>query len=56
MLDWLRAEVLRGGKINEHDLDLFHVTDSPAEVVEIVTRSQSTIADLDNAISDEIRV
>src|ERR1044071_4664353 len=54
MLDWLRAEVLRGGKINEHDLDLFHVTDSPAEVVEIVTRSQTTIAELDNAISDEI--
>ena len=56
MLDWLRAEVLHGGKINEHDLDLFHVTDSPAEVVEIVMRSQSTIAELDNAISDEIRV
>src|ERR1041385_982841 len=56
MLDWLRAEVLHGGKINEHDLDLFHVTDSPAEVVEIVTRSQTTIAELNNAISDEIRV
>lgn len=56
MLAWLREEVLRGGKIAEHDLDLFHITDSPAEVVEIVTRSQSTIAELDNAISDEIRV
>jgi len=56
MLAWLREEVLRGGKINEQDLDLFHVTDSPAEVVEIVTRSQTTIAELDNAISDEIRV
>ena len=56
MLAWLREEVLRGGKINEHDLDLFHVTDSPAEIAEIVTRSQSTIAELDHAISDEIRV
>src|SRR6476646_2306341 len=56
MLDWLREEVLRGGKIAEHDLDLFHITDSPAEVVEIVTRSQSAITELDNAISDEIRV
>ena len=56
MLAWLREEVLPGGKINEHDLDLFHVTDSPAEVVEIVMRSQSTIAELDSAISDEIRV
>ena len=56
MLAWLRSEVLRGGKIAEHDLDLFHVTDSPAEVVEIVTRSQSTLTEFDNAISDEIRV
>jgi uncharacterized protein (TIGR00730 family) len=56
MLAWLREEVLSGGKIAEHDLDLFHITDSPAEVVEIVTRSQSAITALDNAISDEIRV
>ncbi len=56
MLAWLREEVLRGGKIAEHDFNLFHITDSPAEVVEIVTRSQSTLTELDNAISDEIRV
>ena len=56
LLAWLREEVLRAGKIAENDLNLFFVTDSPAEVVEIVTRSQSTIAELDNAISDEIRV
>ena len=55
MLAWFREEVLRGGKIGEHDLDMFHVTDSPAEVVEIVTRSQSSLAELDNSISDEIR-
>jgi uncharacterized protein (TIGR00730 family) len=56
MLDWLRAEVLSGGKISEHDLDLFHITDSPAEVVEIVVRSQSSLHGLDTTISDEIRV
>jgi len=56
MMDWLRAEVLAGGKISEHDLDLFHVTDSPTEVVEIVIRSQSSLHQLDNTISDEIRV
>jgi len=56
MLAWLREEVLLSGKIAEHDLNLFHITDSPAEVVEIVTRSQSTLTELDNAISDEIRV
>jgi len=56
LLDWLRAEVLPHGKISEHDMDIFHVTDSPAEVVEIVVRSQSSLHELDGTISDEIRV
>jgi uncharacterized protein (TIGR00730 family) len=56
MLDWLRAEVLQGGKISEHDMDIFQVTDSPAEVVEIVTRSQSSLSELDDTISNEIRM
>jgi len=51
-----RAVVLPGGKISEHDLDIFHITDSPAEVVEIVTRSQSSLAHLDSTVSDEIRL
>jgi uncharacterized protein (TIGR00730 family) len=56
LLDWLRAVVLPGGKISEHDMDIFHVTDSPAEVVEIVTRSQSSLTKLDVPVSDDIRV
>jgi uncharacterized protein (TIGR00730 family) len=56
MLDWLRAEVLPGAKISEHDMNLFHVTDSPAQIVEIVVRSQSSLHELDTTISDEIRV
>ena len=56
LLEWLRAEVLPGGKISEHDMDIFHVTDSPAEVVEIVVRSQSSLHALDTTISDEIRL
>jgi len=56
MLDWLRTMVLADGKISEHDMALFHVTDSPAEVVEIVKRSQSSLTELDHSISDEIRV
>jgi uncharacterized protein (TIGR00730 family) len=56
LLDWLRAEVLPGGKISEHDLNIFHITDSPAEVVEIVVHSQSSLHELDSTISDEIRV
>ena len=56
MLDWFRDVVLPGGKISDFDLDLFHVTDSPAEVVEIVNRSQSSLKELDSPVSDEIRV
>jgi len=56
LLDWLRAVVLPDGKISEHDLDIFHITDSPAEVVEIVTRSQSSLTELDSSVSDDIRV
>jgi hypothetical protein len=37
-------------------MDIFHVVDSPAEVVEIVTRSQSSLHELDANISDDIRV
>jgi uncharacterized protein (TIGR00730 family) len=56
LLDWLRDVVLPGGKISNFDFDLFHVTDSPAEVVEIVNRSQSSLTELDRPVSDEIRV
>jgi len=47
MLDWLRAEVLAGGKIAENDMGMFQVTDSPAEVVEIVLRSQSSLVEIE---------
>jgi uncharacterized protein (TIGR00730 family) len=36
MVDWLRDRVAAEGKIATTDLDLFHVTDSPAEVVAII--------------------
>ena len=55
LLQWLRDAVLPGGKISEHDMAMFHVTDSPAEVVEIVTQSQDSVSELDN-VSDDIRV
>jgi len=56
MLAWLREVMLAEGKISEHDMEMFHITDSPAEVVEIVTRSQSSVTQLDASISDEIRM
>jgi uncharacterized protein (TIGR00730 family) len=56
MMDWFREVVQPGGKISDLDLALFHVTDSPAEVVEIVNRSQSSLTELDRPVSDDIRV
>ena len=56
MLDWLRDVVLSDGKIGTNDMQMFHITDSPAEVVEIVTQSQSSLSELDDTISSEIRI
>src|SRR5688572_29021176 len=53
LLNWLRDVVLTENKISEIDFAMIHVTDSPAEVVEIVTRSQSSLTEL---ISDDLGV
>jgi uncharacterized protein (TIGR00730 family) len=53
LLNWLHDVVLAEGKIGEIDFDMIHVTDSPAEVVEIVTRSQSSLTEL---VSDDIGI
>jgi uncharacterized protein (TIGR00730 family) len=36
LFDWIRAEMVPNGCIAPDDLDLFHVVDSPEEVVEII--------------------
>jgi len=55
MLNWLHDVVLVEGKISEHDFKMLHITDSPAEVVEIVLRSQSSLSELSSeVVSDEI--
>jgi uncharacterized protein (TIGR00730 family) len=56
LLEWLRQVVLPGGKISELDFKIFHLTDSPAEVVEIISRSQNSIHELDKLVSDDIRI
>jgi uncharacterized protein (TIGR00730 family) len=56
LLDWLGDVVLPDGKIGMNDMEMFHITDSPAEVVEIVKRSQNSLTELDGTISDEIRI
>jgi uncharacterized protein (TIGR00730 family) len=40
MVDWLRDRVAGEGKISTTDLDLFHVTDSPAETVAIISKAR----------------
>jgi uncharacterized protein (TIGR00730 family) len=53
MMDWIKATMLTEGKISDADLNLLHVTDSPAEAVEIVVRSQDSLRKLDRTISNE---
>ncbi len=47
LLDWIRDFAMKQGKVSEKDLQLLHVTDSPAEVVEIIIKSQSSLHHLD---------
>jgi hypothetical protein len=48
MLDWIRDFALEEGKVTEADLKLMHVTDSPAEVVRIISESQSSLREVEN--------
>ena len=54
MLKWLREVMLEEGKILESDLKMLHLTDSPAEAVQIVAKSQDSLRKLDKTISNEI--
>jgi len=53
MLNWLQEVMLKEGKINDTDVALLHLTDSPAEVVEIISSSQDSLRKLDKTVSDE---
>jgi hypothetical protein len=44
---------LKEGKVSEQDLKLLHVTDSPAEVVQIIVNSQSSLR-MENSLISEI--
>jgi uncharacterized protein (TIGR00730 family) len=41
LVDWLRATMLAEGKIAERDLDLFTITDDPAEAVRVILGSDA---------------
>ena len=49
LVDWLRSTVLPGGKVNARDLDLFSVTDNPAEAVRIVMAADQALTRQPNA-------
>lgn len=47
LLDWVKESMLTSGKISPQDIDLFHLTDDPEEVVKIIieghTRAEQEI-------------
>jgi uncharacterized protein (TIGR00730 family) len=53
LLGWIRDFAMTSGKVTEQDLKLLHLTDSPAEVVQIIINSQDTLR-LDNQLISEI--
>jgi uncharacterized protein (TIGR00730 family) len=40
MLDWIRDTMRAEGKISPEDMDLFHLTDDPAETVELILAAE----------------
>ena len=52
MIKWVQETMLGSKYIIEADLKLLHVTDSPAEVVEIVVRSQDSLNRVDDSEYD----
>jgi len=54
MLDWLKGAVLAEKTISQEDFALLYLTDSPAEAVEIVVRSQDALRKMDKTISNDI--
>lgn len=52
LLQWIRDVAFKGGKVSQQDLNLLHVTDSPAEVVQIVMESQSSLRGLESTLAE----
>ena len=53
LLNWLHDIVMGEGKISELDFRMIQITDSPAEVVEMVSRSQNSLTEL---VSNDIGI
>ena len=50
MMDWLGDKMLATNKIDERDLRMLHLTDSPAEIVDIIVRSQDSLGKIDRNV------
>ena len=53
MLRWITDVLFREGKITENEIRLLQVTDSPAEAVEIVMKSQDSLRKIDKTVPDD---
>lgn len=54
LVKWMEDKLLAEGMISPADQLLLTVSDSPAEVVEIISRSQDSLSKLDQIVSDDI--
>ncbi|HEY0322426.1 MAG TPA: TIGR00730 family Rossman fold protein [Pyrinomonadaceae bacterium] len=54
LLEWVKGTILAERKITEQDLKLLRITDSPAEVVEIIAKSQDSLRKIDRMVSDDL--
>src|SRR2546423_4042754 len=56
MVEWIKNMMPAEKKITENDRRRLHLTDSPAEAVEIVVNSQSSLPQVEENISDDLRI
>ena len=54
LIDWIKGVLLAQKAIAEPDVLLLHCTDSPAEVAEIVVRSQDALSRMQEQVSSDI--
>jgi len=54
LVNWLKTDVMSAKMISEKDFSLLSVTDSPAEVVEVISRSQDSLGKMKQLVSDDI--
>jgi uncharacterized protein (TIGR00730 family) len=53
LMKWIADPMLKEGKITEGELRLLHLTDSPAEAVQTVVKSQDALRKMDKTVSDD---